>query len=68
MSLLLLVLFLSLLVLLPQMLLLQEAKQLLEKFVIGTVKAGAAKPTKQAAVTVTELAAAAAADPTAPKV
>lgn len=45
----------------------QEAKQLLEKFVTGTVKAGAAKAAKKPA-SVTDLAAAAAADPSVPKV
>jgi hypothetical protein len=47
----------------------QEAKELLEKFVIGTVKAGA-KAAKQAPATisVTDMAAAAAADPSKPKV
>lgn len=49
---------------------LQEAKELLEKFVIGTVKAGAAKAAKQAPppISVTDLAAAAAADPSKAKV
>jgi hypothetical protein len=46
----------------------QEAKDLLEKFVIGAVKAGTAKAQKQQAVSVTDLAAAAAADPSQPKV
>lgn len=46
---------------------LQEARELLEKFVVGTVKAGTAKA-KQAPVSVTDLAAAAAADPSKPKV
>jgi len=48
----------------------QEAKELLEKFVIGTAKAAASKAAKQptASVSVTDLAAAAAADPSKPKV
>lgn len=48
----------------------QEAKELLEKFVIGSVKAAAGKAAKQptASVSVTDLAAAAAADPSKPKV
>jgi hypothetical protein len=46
---------------------LQEAKELLEKFIIGTVKPGTKKPAKQPAV-VFDLAAAAAADPSVPLV
>lgn len=49
-------------------LVLQEAKELLEKFVIGSVKAGAAKPKQAPPVSVTDLGAAAAADPSKPKV
>jgi hypothetical protein len=46
---------------------LQEAKDLLEKFIIGTVKPGTKKPPKQPAV-VFDQAAAAAADPSIPLV
>jgi hypothetical protein len=48
---------------------LQEAKDLLEKFIIGTVKPGTKKPVKQPAVVVDQAAAAAAAaDPSVPLV